>query len=101
MNLGLYSDKYCTKETGKSFSDFQKYDGSYYTALGTSGAMSKWNNMMDSYKICQPCRAYNTEYTYDKSWSQPDHRKLSEANDGQGAEETNGFNCYDDAGYRK
>jgi hypothetical protein len=52
---------------------------------------------MTSYKVCQPCRAYNTVKTYNYDYS----RDLVEYNDGKGDAEQWGFNCYDDAGYRK
>ena len=95
MTLGVYKDSSCQKQASYSFSDYQsKVSGS---VLASDDAFDKWNEMMSSYKICQPCRAYNKEYTYQYEW----RRNLAEENDGQGAEESNGYNCYDDAGYRK
>merc|ERR1712194_871241 len=63
-----------------------------------NNAFAQWNYMMDAYKICQPCRAYSKSYNVqdDDDWG----RNLVEYQDGQGNEEANGFNCYDDAGYR-
>ena len=59
---------------------------------------------MDAYKVCQPCRAYNREQMYKENWSQRSRRKsrgLAEYYDGQGDDEKNNYNCYDDAHYKK
>ena len=99
MTIGVYTDSSCMKESGYSFTDYQAAYASYYlTATGSSGAFDTWNGLMDSYKTCQPCRAYNREYTYQKNW---DHRHLTEYYDGQGDYEKNNYNCYDDAHYQK
>jgi len=93
LELAVYSDSYCKKERSS-------YSASSYVTSGSdyklSGAFSKWNSMMEAYKVCQPCRAYSKYSNYQDEWE----RRLYEENDGQGAEENNGFNCYDDAGYR-
>lgn len=49
---------------------------------------------MTPYKLCQPCRAYNRVVTTDGDNDDGDE-------DGGSAEEQYGYNCYDDAGYRK
>merc|ERR1712113_738731 len=54
---------------------------------------------MDAYKTCQPCRAYSKYYNVQDDWER-NRRHLVEYDDGRGDEEVNGFNCYDDAGFR-
>jgi hypothetical protein len=94
LELAVYNDTYCATELS-SYSVDDYITSS--TGKSWSNAFSKWNSMMDAYKICQPCRAYSKYYNEQDDW----HRKLVEYEDGQGDEEVNGFNCYDDAGYRK
>lgn len=103
MTLGVYKDSGCTKESTYNYEDYQSYASSSLTASGASGAFDTWNSGMDAYKTCQPCRAYNTEETeVDDDWEwDRKQRGLKEENDGQGDEEKNGYNCYDDAGYQK
>lgn len=71
-------------------------------------ALDQWNEYMNIYKICQPCRAYSLNVDLDGdshsgSRSQDENenrmRFLGEDNDGEGEEEKSGYNCYDDAGY--
>merc|ERR1712194_737019 len=52
---------------------------------------------MEAYKVCQPCRAYSKTYNIQDD---DRNRDLVEYNDGEGEEEMNGYNCYDDAHYR-
>ena len=96
MTLGVYTDSSCSEEAGFSFRDYQNYAASSLTATAASGAFDRWNDHMAAYKTCQPCRAYNRQQTYGRR-----RRRLGEQNDGQGDEEQNGYNCYDDAGYQK
>mmetsp|Transcript_45298 Transcript_45298/g.95031 ORF Transcript_45298/g.95031 Transcript_45298/m.95031 type:complete len:471 (-) Transcript_45298:235-1647(-) len=106
MTLGVYKDSGCTEESKYTYEDYQSYASSSLTASGASGAFDTWNSGMDAYKICQPCRAYNKEETeVDENWKwdrrrRHGRRQLGEENDGQGDEEKNGYNCYDDAGYQ-
>ena len=96
LELAVYSDAYCTTELSSySVDDYV----SSSTGVNWNNAFAQWNYMMDAYKICQPCRAYSKSYNVqdDDDWG----RNLVEYQDGQGNEEANGFNCYDDAGYRK
>ena len=98
MTLGVYLDSSCLEEAEFSFADYQNYAASYLTATGSSGAFDTWNANMDSYKVCQPCRAYNRQQMYQTNW---EHRHLTEYYDGQGDYELNNYNCYDDAHYQK
>ena len=96
MTYALYSDSYCKRES--NYSSVDKYLSS---SSGSSwdSIFVQWNSLMTAYKVCQPCRAYSRSYNYQYSWQ--GHRHLVEYNDGEGDDEMSGFNCYDDAGYRK
>lgn len=101
MTLGVYTDSTCSTEAGYTYEDYQSYAASSLTATASSGAFDTWNAGMDAYKVCQPCRAYNREETECSGDHCDDRRRrLGEEEDGQGDEEQNGFNCYDDADYR-
>merc|ERR1719382_784386 len=93
LDLAGYRDGNCTMELS-SYSVDDYVNSS--TGLSWSDTLLQWNYMMDAYKVCQPCRAYSKSYNVQDSW----RRNLVEYYDGQGSEEINGFNCYDDAGYR-
>ena len=105
MTLGVYTDSSCSEEADFSFSDYQSYAASSLTVTASSYAFNTWNKNMNCYKTCQPCRAYNREQTYGQDSSSRDRRgrtrNLGEEDDGDGDEEQNGYNCYDDAGYQK
>lgn len=92
LELGVYSDSYCKTEKSTSTYSVSKFVTSS-SGKSWSNALQKWNNLMKAYKTCQPCRAYSRKANT--------QRRLIEYNDGEGDEEINGFNCYDDAGYRK
>ena len=98
ITLGVYSDSDCLVESGYSFQDYQSAYASSLTATGSSDAFDTWNANMDSYKVCQPCRAYNRQAVYKSGWN--NYRGLTETNDGQGGNEKNNYNCYDDADYQ-
>ena len=91
LQLAIYSDSDCKKERSGYSVDRYVSSSSGYT---WTKALNKWNNLMKAYKTCQPCRAYSKTANYQR-------RQLIEYNDGAGADEKNGFNCYDDAGYQK
>lgn len=108
LTLAVYSDTYCMTELSSDTYPIENYLGSKTSSGKTwTQAFSVWDEMMAAYKVCQPCRAYSKYYNNQTDWSQDDHhrdrdrRALYEFNDGQGAAEVNGYNCYDDAGYRK
>ena len=64
-------------------------------------ALKKWNQHMNIYKTCQPCRAYSLSSSggnaYDNNNNYNNYRFLNE--DGEGDSEQWGYDCYDDAGY--
>lgn len=113
MTLGIYTDDTCTtisQNIDLSGYIINLYKNYYYYYGEDKGseiaemyetAIATWNEKMSVFKICQPCRAYNL-YWDQGSGSSNDHRKTrvlnGEENDGEG-EETERFNCYDDAGY--
>jgi len=94
ITQALYSDSSCENESSAySVDEYVSRD-----CGSVEESFDKWNTLMEAYKTCQSCRAYSSTSNTDSSWQQ--HRDLVEYYDGVGAEETNGFNCYDDAGYR-
>ena len=98
VTLGVYTDSSCLQESEYSFEDYQNAYASSLTATGSSDAFDTWNANMDYYKVCQPCRAYNRQEMYQSGYGS--YRSLTEKNDGQGGNEKNNFNCYDDAHYQ-
>lgn len=90
MTQAVYTDNLCTTESSSDYS-VDNYLSSSWGSLDK--IFDKWNTLMDAYKTCQPCRAYSRTSNYQR-------RHLIEYNDGYGAEEQNGYNCYDDAHYR-
>lgn len=63
-----------------------------------NATIETWNEYMSSFKICQPCRAYNLQQQQkrgDKHERRNNNRLL---NDGDG-EEQDRYNCEDKAGY--
>eukprot|EP00546_Thalassionema_frauenfeldii_P002251 CAMPEP_0178936684 /NCGR_PEP_ID=MMETSP0786-20121207/25318_1 /TAXON_ID=186022 /ORGANISM="Thalassionema frauenfeldii, Strain CCMP 1798" /LENGTH=439 /DNA_ID=CAMNT_0020615131 /DNA_START=64 /DNA_END=1383 /DNA_ORIENTATION=+ len=110
FSYGIYSDEDCSQESEYvSFSDYvQIHYNYYYGSNGNSAAQtwnstfSKWNDYMNVYKICQPCRAYNLlpDGNMRDYEGEEGGRRVREENDGQGDAEQWGYDCYDDAGYR-
>ena len=98
ITLGVYLDSSCLQESEYTFEDYQNSYASSLTSTGTTDAFDTWNANMDSYKVCQPCRAYNRQQMYQENWD--NYRHLTEKYDGQGGYEKNNFNCYDDAHYQ-
>ncbi|KAL7533736.1 hypothetical protein ACHAXR_005409 [Thalassiosira sp. AJA248-18] len=106
MTLGIYTDEKCT--TISPYIDLSSYiENLYYSYYGSydygtevaemyNSAISTWNEKMSTFKVCQPCRAYNL-FSENNEHS-GDHRLLGEDNDGEG-EAQERYNCYDDAGY--
>jgi len=104
LTLAVYSDTYCLTELSSDSYSVDDYVSSstgtsWYSSTGKSwsSAFTTWNYMMEAYKVCQPCRAYSKTYNIQED---DRNRDLVEYNDGEGEEEMNGYNCYDDAHYR-
>lgn len=84
MDLGLYTDSYCTTPyTGSGVSMSSLVNGYYGNSLDEHIAM--WNEAFDVFHYCQPCKAY----------------ALWNTGGGGGDDDSNGgyFQCDDDAGY--
>ena len=85
MTYALYTDYVCATE----------YDGTGYNVesiaanmgLLHGSYMEQWNNAMEVFKVCQPCRAYNlqnsgsskSKSSYSKYWYGGNGRDLTEA----------------------
>lgn len=115
MTYGVYTDASCTVESNLSWSDVLSKEGDNDDnshddeGLPSMDSIARWNELLGSYKICQPCRTYNRVVTYDgssqNSGDQNDDGDQAygddyEGEDGEGGLERYGFNCYDDAGYQ-
>lgn len=102
MAFGLFTDAYCSHPS--EYHEYQDYLRVYYTSSGYSetdtealianyeATVARWNRLLNPYKVCQPCSAYNKVVVAN------DERRR-ELNDGEGDSEQWGYNCYDDAGY--
>lgn len=108
VTMGIFTDSSCTQvsETTTFYDYVEIY---YYNYYGSSdyGAeqaayweygITMWNEYMNEYKVCQPCRAYSRYKNTDNDNS-GDRLLENNDNDGEGDEEQWGYNCYDDAGY--
>lgn len=119
VGIGVYTDEYCLEKASSSWT-IEKYIELYYSnnddddsgergsqvARAYTRALEQWNEQMNIYKTCQPCRAYTLhKYNFeddDEADSQSgsgDHRLRILENDGEGDSEPWGYDCYDDAGY--
>lgn len=129
VGIGVYTDAYCMQRASNSMT-IQSYIEMYYsnnndddganTEKGTqiarayTRALEQWNEQMNIYKTCQPCRTY-TLYKFnvdddddvDGSGSGSGDERARELlldrileNDGEGDSEQWGYDCYDDAGYQ-
>lgn len=100
MTLGIYTDNQCT--TISPWIDLETYivrlyrnyyysdEKGYKVAEMYKEAINTWNEKMTSFKICQPCRAYNL---HEAQTDRHGHRLLGgEDNDGDG-EEQERYNC--------
>jgi hypothetical protein len=101
ITSGLYLDSDCSQKSSMTYEDYilKYYKDNYNSeAQGKEVAsqwkedVALWNEMMQDFKICQPCRAYSKFSQYGQN-----QRSL---NDGEGDDELWGFNCYDDADYQ-
>ena len=127
VGIGIYMDAYCMQRAPNSMT-IQSYIELYYSnnndddgADGGQGtqiaraytrALEQWNEQMNIYKTCQPCRTYtlykfNVDDDVDGSGSWSGDERARELlldrileNDGEGDSEQWGYDCYDDAGYQ-
>jgi hypothetical protein len=84
MTYGLYTNYICSTE----------YEGNMYNVESIAAKMGllygsymeQWNNAMEVFKVCQPCRAYNLQnsyksksrYSYRRYWYGGNKRDLNE-----------------------
>lgn len=110
INMGIYIDDKCSQESSLDFEDYvMAYYYNYYgdeeqgeeAIAYWNATITNWNAHMNTYKICQPCRAYSLNQNVDDEDDESSNSKdrFLEENDGEGEEEQFGYNCYDDAGY--
>ena len=116
ITVGIYTDNTCSVPSSYTFGDYIMMYYSYYGNYDAGSqvvetweyAIQTWNAYMQTYKVCQPCKAYNL---YDQDDEEEGGngsgdnngrmRFLGEdnGNDDTVEEEQWGYNCYDDAGY--
>jgi hypothetical protein len=85
MTYGLYSDEICKTEYDLPDRNVDSVTKNLGLLYGSS--LQKWNDGLEAFKVCQPCKAYNIKNTYASSTGDG-----SDPNDGY-------FQCDDDAGY--
>ena len=97
MTYGLYTDSACKTE-------YEGLDVSVDTVSQNMGLLygsylEQWNDGLEVYKVCQPCRAYNLANNYDMGYQNNGNRRLdgdysyyNDVNEGY-------FQCNDDADY--
>jgi len=105
MTYGLYTDPTCKTE-------YEGLDINVDTVSASMGLLygsylQQWNDALEVYKVCQPCRAYNINNQY-STWSySSSNGYYAQANDDDhsgddvDADDPNEgfFQCNDDAGY--
>ena len=110
MTFGLYADASCSEFAQYNMTEYIRfYFRGYYRdqSMGNSEAagfdrmIETWNDYMRKWKICQPCQSYSLQVTTSDNddGDGNERRFLGGNNDGGCEEESNGYNCYDDAGY--
>lgn len=100
MTNGLYIDQYCKTEYEGLDVDVEKVSKNMGLLYGDY--LDLWNDALEVYKVCQPCRAYNLQNNYDMGYGyggDDDGRRLDgdysyydDVNEGY-------FQCADDADY--
>ena len=65
MTYSLYTDQVCSQE-------YEGYDYNVESVAANMGLlygeyMEQWNEAMEVFKVCQPCRAYNLQNSYSSS----------------------------------
>ena len=95
MTYGLYTDQYCKTEYEGLDVDVDKVAKNMGLLYGNS--LNTWNDALEIYKVCQPCRAYNLQNNFDAGYDggrrlDGDYSYYDDVNEGY-------FQCRDDAGY--
>eukprot|EP00536_Pseudo-nitzschia_multiseries_P012322 jgi/Psemu1/260480/estExt_Genewise1Plus.C_4660012 len=99
MTYALYTDYVCATE-------YEGYDLNVESVAANMGLlygsyMEAWNDAMEPFKVCQPCRAYNLQNSGSSSKSSSYYKTANGwYNDDDGYDPNNGyFRCDDDADY--
>jgi hypothetical protein len=97
MTYGLYTDEYCKTEYEGLDVDVERVARNMGLLYGNT--LSTWNDALEIFKVCQPCRAYNLENNFDMGYDGDGDRRL--AGDYSYYDDVNAgyFQCRDDAGY--
>ena len=66
MTYGLYTDQYCKTEYEGLDVDVDKVAKNMGLLYGNS--LNTWNDALEIYKVCQPCRAYNLQNNFDAGY---------------------------------
>jgi hypothetical protein len=90
MTYGLYSDEVCKTEYDLPDKDIDSITKSMGLLYGSY--LQKWNDGLEAFKVCQPCKAYNLKNNYASSNYYGSYSDSSDPNAGY-------FQCYDDADY--
>jgi hypothetical protein len=90
MTYGLYSDEIC--KTEYDLPDMNVDTITKNLGLLYGSTLQQWNNGLEAFKVCQPCKAYNIRNTKTSSSSYGSYSDSSDPNGGY-------FQCNDDAGY--
>jgi hypothetical protein len=90
MTYGLYSDEICKTEYDLPDKDIDSITKSMGLLYGSY--LQKWNDGLEAFKVCQPCKAYNLKNNYASSNYYGSYSDTSDPNAGY-------FQCYDDADY--
>ena len=89
----------------RSLSHTLSLDQQYYYNQGQqdiqefNATMNTWNEYMSSFKICQPCRAYNLQQKQNRDNNKHERRNNYRRILQGGGEEQERYNCEDKAGY--
>ena len=105
MTYGLYTDATCKTEYEGLDVDVNYVSASMGLLYGDY--LQQWNDALEVYKVCQPCRAYNIKNTY-TNWAKSSSGSYyyaaadddGQSSDGDADDPNEGyFQCDDDAGY--
>jgi hypothetical protein len=90
MTYGLYTDSTCKYEYELPDADVDSIAKTMGLLYGND--LTSWNNGLEAYKVCQPCRAYNIHNDYSTDEYSDYYSADTDPNEGY-------FQCNDDARY--
>lgn len=97
MTHGLYIDSACKTEYDGLDVDVDSVAANMGLLYGSY--LDTWNDALEVYKVCQPCRAYNIKNDYDGGYQDNGDRRLDGDYDYYNDVNEGYFQCSDDAGY--